>query len=177
MNILRALKAKLKIYFSGRLALVQLSAGVCAVAVRSTAVYLTQDFAVWIMVLVGILGSFTGYIGAYAFGYWFVFRNDYRESGRSMLLDITRLQLVEQVPNIGTVVISGLAQGALYENTEVPPVLTVNIVSWFGPQKIINVAVMLTSNSLKRAWVDGTWKPFSGLRNLGEKLRRVGGKG
>jgi hypothetical protein len=129
---------------------------------------MTLGYESWIIVLAGMLGSFTGYLSAYVLGYWVTFRKDYSTSGRSMLFDIFRLQLVEQLPNIWTVAGSGLTQGALIEGTDMPPVLAVNIGSWFGPQKILNIAAMLTSNSLKRAWVDGSWKPlavlWSGMR-------------
>jgi hypothetical protein len=171
-----ALKARISKYFSGKLIIVQLSAGVGALALRSAAVYMTLDFETWHMILASMLGSFTGYIGAYSIGYWVVFRKDYRESGRSMPFDVFRLQLVEQLPNIWTVVGSGLTQGALIRGTEMSPILAANIGSWFGPQKILNAAAMLTSNSLKKAWVDGTWKPLAliqrpvrGIRNTGRK--------
>ena len=177
-KILLALKARIWKYFSGKLAVVQLTAGLGAFALRSAAAYATLDLESWVIVAAGMLGSFTGYIGAYTVGYWVVFRKDYRASGRSMLFDIFRLQLVEQLPNIWTVVGAGVTQGALIEGTDMPPVLAINIGSWFGPQKILNVAAMLTSNSLKRAWVDDTWKPlavlkrpFTGLRKLYGKLR------
>ena len=169
-TILLALKAKIWKYFSGRLAIVQLVAGLGAFALRSAAVFMTLGYESWIIVLAGILGSFTGYVSAYVLGYWITFRNEYRTSGRSMLFDIFRLQLVEQLPNIWTVAGSGLTQGALIEGTDLPPVLAVNVGSWFGPQKILNVAAMLTSNSLKRAWVDGSWKPLTVLRSWVHRL-------
>ena len=182
-TILLALKAKIWKYFSGRLAVVQLTAGLGAFALRSAAVFMTLGHESWIIVLAGMLGSFTGYISAYILGYWITFRKEYRTSGRSMLLDIFRLQLVEQLPNIWTVAGSGLTQGALIEGTDLPPVLAVNVGSWFGPQKILNVAAMLTSNSLKRAWVDGSWKPLAVLRSWmhtifspWRKVRRLLGK-
>lgn len=130
------------------------------------AAYLSGDMAVWIIVLASLVASFAGYIGAYTLGYWLAFRNDYNASGRVMTLDIIRLQLVEQVPNAGTIIASGLTQGALIEAGGVPPVLAANLGSWFGPQKIINLVAMATSNSLKRAWVDGSWKPLAELRGL-----------
>jgi len=177
-NMASALKERIRRYFSGKLIIVQLTAGIGALALRSAAVYITLDFDTWHIILASMLGSFAGYIGAYFIGYWFVFRKDYRESGRSMPFDVFRLQLVEQLPNIWTVVGSGLTQGALIRGTEMSPILAANIGSWFGPQKILNVAAMLTSNSLKRAWVDGTWKPravlsrlVSGVRNIVRKWR------
>jgi hypothetical protein len=176
MKIVPVLKAKLRRYFSGRLALVQIVAGCGAVAGRSVAVYLSLGNAVWIMVMASMLGSFTGYIGFYILGYWVAFRSDYRLSGRLMLIDIIRLQLVEQLPNIGTVVASGLTQGALISGAGMQPVLAANLGSWFGPQKIINLLAMLTSNSLKRAWVDDSWKPLAVVRSLVQGVSRAGGK-
>ena len=176
MSIVSGLKTKLWKYFSGKLVLVQIAAGCGAVAGRSLAVYLSLDNAVWIMVMASMLGSFTGYVSCYALGYWVAFRRDYRESGRFMPFDIVRLQIVEQLPNIGTVVASGLTQGALISGAGMQPVLAANLGSWFGPQKIINLIAMLASNSLKRAWVDGSWKPLVVMRNLMQGLSRVVGK-
>jgi hypothetical protein len=160
-----ALKSRLRKYFSGRLAVVQITAGVGAFVVRTGAAYLASDLSVAVMV----------YIGAYAFGYWLVFRKDYKASGRSMPLDIARLQLVEQLPNVGTAVAAGLTQGVLIGGVDMEPVVAVNVASWFGPQKIVNFAAMLTSNSLKKAWVDGTWKPLGFARNLVRRVRGAGG--
>ena len=92
-----ALKARLRKYFSGRLAVVQISAGIGALIVRSTAAYLASDWTLGAIVVTAMVGSFAGYIGAYAFGYWMAFRRDYKASGRSMPLDIVRLQLVWQL--------------------------------------------------------------------------------
>jgi hypothetical protein len=172
-----ALKARLRKYFSGRLAVVQITAGVGSFVVRTGAAYLASDRSVAVMVALALAGSFAGYIAAYAIGYWAVFRKEYRASGRSMPLDIARLQLVEQLPNVGTAVAAGLTQGVLIGGADMPPVVAVNIGSWFGPQKIVNFAAMLTSNSLKKAWVDGTWKPLGLARNLVRRVRRAGGWG
>jgi hypothetical protein len=114
----------------------------------------------------GIIGSTVGYISTYAFGYWLAFRSDYKKSGRFMPFDIGRLQFVEQLPNLGTFIASGVTQGALIGSTGLHPLIAVNLGSWFGPHKIINLATMLTSNSLKRAWVDGSWKPFNRPKDL-----------
>jgi hypothetical protein len=173
LSIVPGLKAKLRKYFSGKLALVQIGAGAGALAGRSAAVYLSLDQHVWTIVLASMLGSYTGYIGVWALGYWWAFRSDYRASGRSLVLDIVRLQLVEQAPNIGTVLVSGLTQGVLIGGTDMPPVLAVNLGSWFGPQKIVNLAAMAMSNSLKRAWVDGSWKPLAAVRNLIDRITRA----
>jgi hypothetical protein len=170
-----ALKSRLRKYFSGRLAVVQITAGVGAFVVRTGAAYLASDLSVAVMVALALAGSFAGYIGAYAFGYWLVFRKDYKASGRSMPLDIARLQLVEQLPNVGTAVAAGLTQGVLIGGVDMEPVVAVNVASWFGPQKIVNFAAMLTSNSLKKAWVDGTWKPLGFARNLVRRVRGAGG--
>ena len=124
-----------------------------------------------------MIGSFVGYVAAYIIGYWVAFREDYRASGRSMPWDIIRLQLVEQLPNVGTVIAAGLTQGVLISSADVPPVLAVNIGSWFGPQKIVNVAAMLTSNSLKKAWVDDAWKPRAIAHAVVGGVLRAGGKG
>ena len=171
-----ALKARLRKYLSGRLAVVQISAGIGAFIVRSTAAYLASEWALAATVATAMAGSFAGYIAAYAFGYWMAFRIDYEVSGRSMPLDIVRLQIVEQLPNVGTVIASGVTQGALIGGTAVPPVVAVNIGSWFGPQKIVNLAAMLTSNTLKKAWVDGSWKPSAVARGLVGRVRRAGGR-
>ncbi|MEE8469829.1 MAG: hypothetical protein V3S51_00690 [Dehalococcoidia bacterium] len=168
-------KAKLRKYFSGKLLLVQIVSGIGAFAGRSTAAYLSHDLAVWTIVLASILGSFAGYMGTYAVSYWLTFRGDYRTSGRFMILDIIRLQLVEQLPNVGTVVASGVTQGALISSAGMSPVLAANLTSWFGPHKIINLVAMATSNSLKRAWVDSSWKPLLEARSLVRRVVRLWG--
>lgn len=167
------LREKVKKYFSGRLALTQVVAGCGAFVGRSAAVYLCDGQAVWYIVLASMLGSFTGYIATYVLGYWLAFRRDYKASGRSMFLDIFRLQLVEQLPNFGTVAASGLTQGALIGGTGLPPVLAVNLGSWFGLHKIVNFVAMAASNSLKRAWVDGSWSPLAGLKILVRRAMRA----
>jgi len=168
---------KIKKYFSGKLAVVQVSGGVGAFALRSAGVYLAEGQPTWVMVLASICGSFAGYIGVYVLGYALAFRKDYAASGRSMVRDMMRLQLVEQTPNILTVVFSGLTQGALMQVSGMPPVIAANLGSWFGPQKIVNLAAMLAGNSLKRAWVDGTWKPAAAalglLRGIGRLFRKL----
>jgi len=129
------------------------------------------------MVILAMIGSFVGYVAAYVLGYWAAFREDYRGSSRSMAGDIIKLQIVEQLPNLGTVVAAGLTQGVLIGSTDVPPVVAVNIGSWFGPQKILNLAAMLASNSLKKAWVDHAWKPRAIIGALMGVVLRAGGKG
>lgn len=133
--------------------------------------YFAEGLPTWAMVLASVCGSFAGYLGVYALGYWLAFRKDYKASGRFMLRDMAQLQLVEQTPNIVTVAFSGATQGLIMQFTNVPPVIAANLGSWFGPQKIVNLAAMVAGNSLKRAWVDGTWKPAAVARAL---LRRAG---
>ena len=140
------LKDKLQKYLSGRLAIVQIGAGCGAFIGRSLAVIFLPDHATWNIVIIGIVGSTVGYISTYAFGYWLAFRGDYKKSSRFMPFDIGRLQLVEQLPNLGTFIASGVTQGALIGGTGLNPVIAVNLGSWFGPHKIINLATMLTSN-------------------------------
>ena len=166
-----ATKEKLKKYFSGKLAIVQIGGGVGAFALRSAGVYFAEGLPTWAMVLASVCGSFAGYLGVYALGYWLAFRKDYKASRRSMLRDMAQLQLVEQTPNILTVAFSGVTQGIIMQFTSVSPVIAANLGSWFGPQKIVNLAAMLAGNSLKKAWVDGTWKPAVVARGL---LRGVG---
>ena len=57
------------------------------------------------------------------------------------------------------------------------PVLAANVASWFGPQKIINVVAMAVSNSLKRAWVDRSWKPLDMLRTIVGVTTKAGRRG
>jgi hypothetical protein len=164
---------KLQKYLSGKLVIVQIGAGCGAFIGRSIAVLLLSDYATWNIVIIGIVGSTVGYIGIYAFGYWLAFRGDYKKSRRFMPFDIGRLQFVEQMPNLGTFIASGVTQGALIGGTGLHPVIAVNLGSWFGPHKIINFAAMLTSNSLKKAWVDGTWKPLAIIKHLIGILMRI----
>lgn len=159
-------REKLKKYMSGKLFIVQVAAGFGALAGRSLAVYAVLDLETWYIVLASLFGSFAGYVGVWVLGYWLAFRKDYRESGRFMPADIIRLQFVEQLPNLATVIASVLAQGALIGATDLSPLLAANLGGSLSPHKIINVVTMLTSNSLKKAWVDGTWKPRQALRSL-----------
>ncbi len=168
--------ATLKKFFSGRLVAVQLSAGVGAFALRSIAAYSTGNLDTWIIIIATQLGSFGGYIGSFILGYWLTFRRDYSTLERSMAGDIVKLQLVEQSPNVWTVISSAATQTALMETTSVgsdqfTAVFSANMASWFGPHKILNLAAMLTSNSLKKAWVDHTWKPSMSISNLWQRIR------
>ncbi len=166
--------ATLKKFFSGRLVIVQLSAGVGAFLLRSTAAYSTGNMDTFI-VMAAQSGSFGGYIGSYFLGYWLTFRRDYSILERSMTGDIVKLQLVEQSPNIWTVISSAATQTVLMETTSVGSdqfnaVFSANMASWVGFHKILNLAAMLTSNSLKKAWVDHTWKPLAGVTNLWHRI-------
>ena len=163
-SLFARLKGRLKRYFSGRLAIVQIVAGVGAFAGRSLIAYATRDMGTTVIVLSSMLGSYVGYVALWATGYWLFFRRDYRESGRHMPLDIIRLQFVEQMPNIGTFAASGLTQGALIGGAGMEPVLATNLASWFGPHKILNFIAMAATNTLKKGWIDGSWSPRSALR-------------
>jgi hypothetical protein len=167
------IREKLQKYLSGKLVIVQIGAGCGAFIGRSVAVLFLPDHATWNIVIIGIAGSTMGYISTYVFGYWLAFKGDYKESRRFMPFDIGRLQLVEQLPNLGTFIASGVTQGALIGGTGLHPVIAVNLGSWFGPHKIINLAAMLTSNSLKKAWVDGTWRPLAMIKHLMGILMRI----
>jgi hypothetical protein len=170
-------KATLKKYFSGKLVAVQISAGVGAFAGRSIAAFTTSDLDTWIVVLSSQFGSFAGYIGIYFLGYWYVFKRDYRVSHRSMPKDVVQLQVVEQSPNLVTVISSAVAQAALMETANMgsdglSSVFSANLASWFGPHKIANLAAMAGSNSLKKGWVDHTWLPGVYLRKLATRIAK-----
>ncbi len=164
--------AKVKKYFSGKLVIVQLIGGVGAFGARSAAAYALDDYGTVLLVVASLLASFLGYITVYYLGYWYVFRHDYATSGRTMGLDVIRLQLVEQSPNIATVIPAALAQIAAIEAVGANPIFAVNVGSWIGPQKIVNFVAMVSSNSLKKGWVDHTWSPGAVMRILGGKVAR-----
>lgn len=132
-----------------------------------------QDYATWNIVVVSLFTATAGYITLYYIGYWWTFRADYRNTERSVLRDVVRLQLIEQTPNIATIAISGVTQGALIGGTGMNPVLAANLASWFGPHKIVNLLAMATSNSMKKAWVDGSWSPVSSVRNMAGKIVKM----
>lgn len=164
---------RLKRYLSGKLILVQIAAGCGAFAARSLAVYLSLGSPTWAIIVASIVGGGLGYVGTYAFGYWFAFRADYKVSGRSISRDVAGLQFVEQLPNILTVAASVLTQGALIAGTNMPPVLAANVGSIFAPHKLANLATMLASNSLKKACVDRTWTPATLLSSYRQKPARL----
>ena len=164
------LKREFARYLSGKLAVVQIVAGCGAFVGRTLAVLAMAEQSTVSIVIVSMLGSSAGYLATYAAGYAFAFRQDYRTSGRSMPADIARLQFVEQLPNVGLFAASGLAQGALIGGAGLEPVIAANLGSWLGPHKIVNFIAMATSNSLKKAWVDGTWKPLALARGVARRL-------
>jgi len=154
-------KAKVKKYFSGKLVIVQLIGGVGAFGARSAAAYALDDYGTVLLVVASLLASFLGYITVYYLGYWYVFRRDYATSGRTMGLDVIRLQLVEQFPNITTVIPAALIQIAAIEAGDVDPMISVNIGAWFGPQKIVNFIV------------DHTWSPGATMRKVASPFRKI----
>lgn len=164
---------KLKKYFSGRLFLVQLCAGIGAFALRSLGAYFFDTNNIT-RIIAGLIGSYTGYIGTYAIGYRLRFRKEYRLSGRSMNRDILGLQSAEQVPNILALIVTIAWQGFILEYTSVTPWIGINLASWFGPQKLVNLGAALFSNSLKRGWVDRSWLAPLWMRKLLWKIRHPG---
>ena len=156
---------KLKKYFSGKLFLVQLSAGVGAFALRTLAAISIEDNVLG-SVAIGQVGSYMGYASVFVLGYWLVFRRDYRPSGRSVRKDILGLQVAEQLPNVATLILSSAWQVVLIDTTGWPVWIGVNLGSWFGLHKIVNVASMLFSNSMKRGCVDGSWRTPPHMRRI-----------
>ena len=172
-DTLRGFWLRLKMYFSGKLFLVQLSAGVGAFALRTLAAYSLRESTLW-SVAIGQVGSYTGYISVYILGYWLAFRKDYKSSGRSIKRDIFGLQVAEQLPNASTLLISSSWQVVLIEVTGWPTWIGVNLGSWFGLHKIVNLFAMLFSNTIKRSWVDGSWKPPSRMRRILKRIKHFG---
>ncbi|MFC1906162.1 hypothetical protein ACFLWJ_01595 [Chloroflexota bacterium] len=164
---------RLKRYFSGKLFVVQLSAGIGAFALRTLLAYLFRSDMVS-SIIAGLIGSYTGYIGTYAFGYWLRFRKDYRVSGRSIRKDILGLQSAEQLPNVTTLIISIAWQGLFIQATGLPTWVGVNLASWFGPHKFVNLGAALFSNSLKRGWIDGSWLAPLWIRRFLGRVKHFG---
>jgi Na+/H+-dicarboxylate symporter len=156
LNYTKNIFVKLRKYFSGKLILTQIIGGIGAFSLRSLAAYYFQDRLITAIVL-SLIGSFLGYIIAYIFGYWLLFRKDYQKSGRSMIKDVAWLQLVEQIPNMLTIVLTGFMQGFLVQYSGVGMVVSANLASWFGPQKIINLLTLIASNMFKKGFIDKTW--------------------
>lgn len=164
-GILSRFYAKLKRYFSGKMAAVQIIGGVGAFAGRSLMIILLKNQPIWAIVLASQAGSFVGYVGTYIVAYQIAFRRDYKTGQRSIMKDIFRLQLVEQVPNIFTLIPAALMQGALMWGTAMPTLVAANVASIFGIHKIVNLMAMAGSNSMKKAMVDGSWNPAVRIRN------------
>jgi len=118
-------------------------------------------------------GSCAGYIGTYIAGYYVAFRRDYKGSGRSMFRDILSLQLVEQLPNVITLIPALMMQGALMVGTQMGPMLAINLGSLFGLHKIANLMAMTGSNSMKKAMVDRSWTPSVRVKRYVSRLIQV----
>lgn len=88
-----------------------------------------------------------------------------------MVRDVFGLQVIEQMPNLATLVFAGSAQAAVFEWIPLPKWVAANLASWFGPQKIVNFLAMATANSTKKAWVDGSWSPIAGIRNVWSRVQ------
>jgi hypothetical protein len=172
-DTIHVLWLKLKKYFSGKIFVIQLFASLGAFVLRTIPAFIFHDSILW-SVVVGQIGSYTGYTGVYAIGYWLTFRKDYRLSGRSMRKDLLGLQLAEQVPSISMAALSGVWQAMLISSTGVPTWVGVNIGSWFGPHKIVNLSASLFGSSLKRGWVDHSWEPSPRVRKFVVWLRYLG---
>jgi len=161
-----------KRYLSGKLVVVQFLGGCSAFAFRTAVAYFTTytfHLPKWDIVLSYTIASNLSYIATWAIGYIVAFRKDYHRVKRPMWPDLVRLQLIEQTPNLITLVPSALFGWALISNAGVSPMVSTNLVSWFGPQKVINLAAGIISNATKKAWVDRTWSPSAITRRI---LRR-----
>ena len=136
------------------MAAVQIIGGVGAFAGRSLMIILLKNQPIWAIVLASQAGSFVGYVGTYIVAYQIAFRRDYKTGQRSIMKDIFRLQLVEQVPNIFTLIPAALMQGALMWGTAMPTLVAANVASIFGIHKIVNLMAMA-----------GSWNPAVRIRN------------
>ena len=169
--MIKSLKSWLWRYFSGKLVVTQFIAGSGAFLSRSLAAYLTGELSAWSNALASVLASHAGYITTYAFAYIIIFRKDYHRRGQSIGFDILRLQLIEQSPNVITTLLTVLSQGALIK-AGLSPVVSANLAAWFGPQKILNWAAAIVSNTMKKSWVDRTWSPAAAARRIVRFLHR-----
>ena len=161
-----------KRYLSAKLVAVQFLGGCSAFILRTVVAYFTTykfHLSVWDTALFYTIASNFGYIATWFIGYFVAFRKDYHKLKRPLWPDMLRLQLIEQAPNLITLVPSALSGWALTSKVGISSMVSANIVSWFGPQKILNLSAGIISNVTKKAWVDKTWKPSAITRGI---LRR-----
>jgi hypothetical protein len=161
-----------KRYLSGKLVAVQFLGGCSAFAFRTAVAYFTTykfHLSNWDIVLFYTLASNLSYIATWCIGYIVAFRKDYHRLKRPIWPDVVRLQLIEQIPNLATLVPSTLFGMALINNAGLSPMVSTNLASWFGPQKVLNLCAAVISNATKKAWVDKTWSPSAITRGI---LRR-----
>jgi membrane protein YqaA with SNARE-associated domain len=161
-----------KRYLSGKLIVVQFLGGCSAFIFRTSVAYFTTykfHLSVWDTAVFYTIASDFGYIATWFIGYFIAFRKDYYRLKRPIWPDMLRLQLIEQAPNLITLVPSALSGWALTSEAGISPLASTNITSWFGPQKILNLSAGFISQATKKAWVDKTWKPGSIARRI---LRR-----
>jgi len=158
-----------KRYLSAKLVVVQFLGGCSAFAFRTAVAYFTTyklHLSSWDVVLSYTLASNLGYIATWCIGYFVAFRRDYHKLKRQIWPDMLRLQLIEQIPNLVTLVPSALSGWALTNKAGVSPMLSTNLASWFGPQKVLNLCAGIISNATKKAWVDKTWSPGAITRRI-----------
>ena len=161
-----------KRYLSGKLIVVQFLGGCSAFIFRTTVAYFTTykfHLSAWDTALFYTIASNFGYVATWFIGYFVAFRKDYHKLKRPIWPDMLRLQLIEQAPNLITLVPSALSGWALTSKVGISPLASTNITSWFGPQKILNLSAGIISNATKKAWVDKTWRPGAITRRI---LRR-----
>jgi len=161
-----------KSYLSGKLVVVQFLGGCGAFIFRTAVAYFTTykfHLSNWDSALFYTLASNFGYIATWCIGYFIAFRKDYHRLKRPVWPDMLRLQLIEQAPNLITLVPSALSGWALTSKVGISSMVSTNVASWFGPQKILNLSAGIISNATKKAWVDKTWSPGAITRRI---LRR-----
>lgn len=158
-----------KRYLSGKLVVVQFLGGCSAFIFRTTVAYFTTykfHLSAWDTALFYTIASNFGYIATWFIGYFIAFRKDYYRLRRPIWPDMLRLQLIEQAPNLITLVPAALSGWALTSKVGISPLASSNITSWFGPQKILNLSAGVISNATKKAWVDKTWSPGAITRRI-----------
>ncbi len=158
-----------KRYLSGKLVVVQFLGGCSAFIFRTAVAYFTTykfHLSAWDTALFYTIASNFGYIATWFIGYFIAFRKDYYRLKRPIWPDMLRLQLIEQAPNFITLVPSALSGWALTSKVGISPLASTNITSWFGPQKILNLAAGFISQATKKAWVDKTWSPGAITRRM-----------